>query len=153
MKLRTVYWRSLRLRCPRCGEGELFRGWFQMRGRCVVCEFSFDRGPGFYLGSIYVNYGLTAILLTALYFSLYFSGAVSPNAALCICLAFCILFPIWFFRYARSLWLGMDCYLDPSGDPPMNSRDGLPRDSSSRKTHGKCAGPSPAGYKNDSTAL
>jgi hypothetical protein len=27
-------------------------------------------------------------------------------------LAFCVVFPLWFFRYARSLWLGMDHYVD-----------------------------------------
>jgi hypothetical protein len=28
-------------------------------------------------------------------------------------LAFVVLFPIWFFRYARALWLGFDQYMDP----------------------------------------
>ena len=27
--------------------------------------------------------------------------------------AVAILFPLWFFRYARSLWLGLDQYFDP----------------------------------------
>ena len=27
--------------------------------------------------------------------------------------AFCVLFPLWFFRYARSFWLGLDYYFDP----------------------------------------
>ena len=26
--------------------------------------------------------------------------------------AFCVVFPMWFFRYARSLWLGMDHFVD-----------------------------------------
>ncbi len=116
-KLRTVLWRGIRLRCPICGEGELFRGWFLMRKRCVVCEFSFEREPGYYLGSIYINYLLTAVLVTAGYFGLYFSEIVEPNTALWICAAFCVLFPIWFFRYARSLWLGFDCFVDP---PPKD---------------------------------
>jgi hypothetical protein len=30
-----------------------------------------------------------------------------------ITLAFALLFPIWFFRYARSLWLGFDQFMDP----------------------------------------
>jgi hypothetical protein len=29
------------------------------------------------------------------------------------CLAFCLLFPVWFFRYARSLWLAFDQLFDP----------------------------------------
>jgi hypothetical protein len=32
--------------------------------------------------------------------------------------AFCVFFPLWFFRYARSLWLAFDEYFDPSGGRP-----------------------------------
>ena len=28
-------------------------------------------------------------------------------------LVFVLIFPLWFFRYARSLWLGFDQYMDP----------------------------------------
>lgn len=28
---------------------------------------------------------------------------------------FCIIFPVVFFRFARSLWLSFDCYLDKVG--------------------------------------
>ncbi|MEY4176819.1 MAG: hypothetical protein RLY70_393, partial [Planctomycetota bacterium] len=27
--------------------------------------------------------------------------------------AFTVLFPMWFFRYARALWLGFDQMMDP----------------------------------------
>lgn len=113
MKLRTILWRSCRLRCPECGEDKLFCGWFRQRPECRHCGLPFEREAGFYLGSIYVNYGLTALLVTLGYFALYFSELVSPDAALWICLAFCVLFPLWFFRPARSLWLGLDYYFDP----------------------------------------
>ncbi|HEX3997065.1 MAG TPA: DUF983 domain-containing protein [Pirellulales bacterium] len=125
MKLRTILWRSWRLRCPACGEEKLFRDWLRLRPACEQCGLSFDREPGFYLGSIYVNYGLTAILVTIGYFSLYFTEAVSPDEALWICLAFCLVFPLCFFRYARSLWLGLDYYFDPKAarrEPPQGGR-------------------------------
>ena len=33
--------------------------------------------------------------------------------------AFVVLFPTWFFRYARSLWLGFDQFIDPrAGEQP-----------------------------------
>jgi hypothetical protein len=28
---------------------------------------------------------------------------------------FCVIFPVVFFRYARSLWLSFDCYFDRTG--------------------------------------
>ncbi len=34
--------RGLRGRCPRCGEGRLFRGFLQLRPRCESCGLDFD---------------------------------------------------------------------------------------------------------------
>ena len=55
--------RGLRLLCPRCGRGRIFRGWFAMNERCAACGRKFDRAPGYMLGSIYINYGVTALLV------------------------------------------------------------------------------------------
>lgn len=113
LKLQTILWRSCRLRCPACGEGRLFVAPFRMHSQCSHCGLSFEREGGFFLGSIYVNYGLTAVLVTIGYFTLFFTEATSPDVALWLCAAFCVLFPLWFFRYARSVWFGLDCYFDP----------------------------------------
>lgn len=115
---RTVF-RSGRLRCPRCGDSGLFDGWFTMRPFCDECRLDFRQEPGFYLGSIYFNYGLTALIVTVAYFTLYFGTGLSDRSLLIGLTAFCVLFPLWFFRYARSLWLGFDQYWDP--DPPTNA--------------------------------
>jgi uncharacterized protein (DUF983 family) len=114
--------RAWRLRCPRCGRSRLFKNLFAMNKRCEACDLQYEREPGYFLGSIYVNYGLTALLVTAMYFALFFSQAVSPEAALWIVTAFAVVFPIWFFRYARSLWLGFDHYWDPTS-PRDNRRE------------------------------
>jgi uncharacterized protein (DUF983 family) len=110
----TIFGRALRLRCPRCGHGKLFIGWFKMPTECATCGLVYQREPGFFLGSIYFNYGLTALLVIAAYFIGFFSG-VHPSVLLWSLTAFCFLFPLWFFRYARSLWLAFDQYWDPRG--------------------------------------
>ena len=111
----TILRRALRLRCPRCGRGILFSGWFQMRQECDWCGLRYEREPGFYLGSIYINYGLTGGLVAAIsivYFGLW--RETIPKLAVFGPLAvFSLVFPLWFFRYARSLWLGFDQYWDP----------------------------------------
>jgi uncharacterized protein DUF983 len=84
-----------------------------MNDACDQCGTRFDRGSGFYLGSIYINYGLTAFVVTVGYLAMFFADSPSPGARLAILGAFCLLFPLWFFRYARSLWLAMDVYFDP----------------------------------------
>jgi hypothetical protein len=77
---------------------------------------------GLLLGSIYVNYGITAALVTTGYMSLFLSGVVTAQQALWIVTAFAFVFPIWFFRYARSIWLGFDHYWDPTTEPPTEEK-------------------------------
>jgi uncharacterized protein (DUF983 family) len=113
MRFWRIFLRSCWLVCPACGGGRLFRGWFSMHERCGHCGLKFVREPGFFLGSIYFNYGLTTVLVMITYLTLFFTTDISPQVLLWSLTAFCILFPLWFFRYARSLWLGMDQYFDP----------------------------------------
>jgi uncharacterized protein (DUF983 family) len=115
----TMASRAWRLRCPRCGRSPLFRSWFRMNPDCDTCGLHYERGPGYFLGSIYINYGLTALLVTAGYLSLFFAG-VDSQIALWLVTGFAALFPLWFFRYSRSLWLGFDHFWDPTEEqtPP-----------------------------------
>jgi uncharacterized protein (DUF983 family) len=117
---RIGFWRrigrSLRLRCPRCGEGKLFSGWFRMPNECRACGLDLRREPGFYLGSIYVNYGVTTVIVLIVYLTAMAKGHGRSPYLLWGTAAFCVLFPLWFFRYARSLWLGMDHYVDRPKD-------------------------------------
>lgn len=84
-----------------------------MHENCPHCGAKFEREPGFFLGSIYVNYGLTALVVAIAYPVLMFKRILSHEALMAITLTFVLLFPLWFFRYARALWLGFDQYWDP----------------------------------------
>jgi hypothetical protein len=84
-----------------------------MAADCDHCHLHFERESGFFLGAIYFNYGLTALVITILYPAMTLSGTLSQRAALLVSLLFSILFPLWFFRYARSFWLGFDFWIDP----------------------------------------
>ena len=105
--------RSLRLRCPLCGKGKLFRGWFKMHETCSSCGIRYEPEPGFFLGSIYVNYGLTALVPSIAYPILLLNRVVPDSVLQISCLAFVVIFPILFFPYSRSLWLGFDQRWDP----------------------------------------
>jgi uncharacterized protein (DUF983 family) len=96
-----------------CGRGRLFRDWLAMHKQCPHCGAAFEREPGFFLGSIYFNYGLTALIVAIAYPVLMFNRILSHEWLMAITLTFVVLFPLWFFRYARSLWLGFDQYWDP----------------------------------------
>jgi uncharacterized protein (DUF983 family) len=120
--------RALKLVCPRCGVDPMFLGMFRMRPDCRQCGLHYEREPGYFLGSIYVNYGLTAIFTTAVYVLLRFILDL-PNAYVVWPLAaFCLIFPILFFRYARAYWLAMDLSFDRAAfDPPDEGEEDEPR--------------------------
>ncbi len=110
----TITARALKLRCPRCGEGSIFQGLFRMHDHCEQCHFNFQREPGYYLGAIYMNYGMTSLISTVSYLIGRFYFQV-PALQLVIPLAlFCIGFPLIMFRYSRALWLALDCRVDQS---------------------------------------
>ena len=74
----VLLWRAVRLRCPACGGAQIFRGWFAMHDACPACGRRFHRDAGYFLGSIYFNYGVTAMLVVMMYFAMFF-GDVLPN--------------------------------------------------------------------------
>lgn len=106
--------RALRLRCPRCGHGRLFAGLFQMFVECPQCRLRYERAPGYFLGSIYINYGVTAVTLTVGYLILHVAIGYTNRQLAAPLVAFCVIFAVFFFRYARSLWLALDCFFDPA---------------------------------------
>lgn len=116
--LLVLYGRALLLRCPKCGRGKLFRGPFTMHDACSNCGRPFDRGPGFFLGSIYFNYGITAILVIVIYFTCFFTEILTDRQLLVTLSIFALIFPLWFFRYARALWVAFDELWDPTTKPP-----------------------------------
>jgi hypothetical protein len=65
------------------------------------------------LGSIYINYGATVVLAGMAYAVLYFHYSISKEVVLSACVTFAVLFPLWFFRYARSLFLATDFNINP----------------------------------------
>jgi len=83
---------------------------------CSDCGRKHQRGDGYYLGSIYVNYGVTAVLVVSVFFACWQSELIPYNVLVWLLLALSLLFPLWFFRSARSLWTAVDEYFDPSGE-------------------------------------
>jgi len=104
--------RALRLTCPRCGKPPMFSGLFRMPEKCPSCHLKFEREPGYFLGSIYLNYGITALVSTAAWTVLRFGYGCSSRNILLGLAAFCIGWPTFFFRYARALWLALDLRFD-----------------------------------------
>jgi hypothetical protein len=86
-----------------------------MHTTCPHCGLKLEPEPGFYLGSIYANYAATVLITTAAFIVANFGLGYRKDIVLWGCFVFSVLFPLWFFRYARSIWLSL-MYLVSSSD-------------------------------------
>ncbi len=110
----TLIFRALRLRCPKCGVGKMYRSFAKMNNRCSNCDLRIARPGGYYLGSVYVNYGITAATMTVIFLTLRVGFQIPMKTIIWPLFAFCLIFPVLFFHHARALWLAIDCQIDRS---------------------------------------
>ena len=117
----SALWAMMRLRCPHCHQGRLFRGQFEMNDPCPVCGVLFQREEGYFLGAMYFSYVLATGVLIPLYV---IAALLLPNQgtvviALVATLAYLPFVPA-VFRYSRALWICMDravCGSETSAPP------------------------------------
>lgn len=50
-----VMQRALRQRCPNCGRGRVFDGWYELREWCAECDYAFEAKVGDHWGVFYVT--------------------------------------------------------------------------------------------------
>lgn len=104
-----------RRRCPRCGEGAIFRALFSMNEHCPVCGLDFDRGqPGYFTGAMYVSYGMGVPTIAAL---TGIGHLLLPSWTLwqLVLLAWGITLPFipWIWQFSRVIWIHFDQWADP----------------------------------------
>ncbi len=112
----------LRQRCPRCRAGNIFRhsifrGFPKMHERCPVCDLKFEREPGYFLGAMYVSYGL-GVVIVAIIAGLLWSVTdwwITKDTLWAVVL-FLPLAPT-ITLLARVLWIYLDQTIDPERRP------------------------------------
>ena len=104
--------------CPRCRQGRIFRGAVYRAplatlDNCPVCGLRFEREQGYFLGAMYVSYGLSippVMLLILLIWKLTgWPFDVAIGAAFVAYLPFVPLVA----RFARVVWMYLDQNFDP----------------------------------------
>src|SRR5215831_8819023 len=93
--VRLLVW-GLCLRCSRCGVCSLFRIWFSMHERCAVCHLRFEREQGYFLGAMYINYGVIVVLALIGSFALEYWVELSLTQQLVLWIGFGSLCPVVF---------------------------------------------------------
>ena len=108
-----MFLRALARRCPRCGQGRLFRRWFTLPERCPRCALPFEREEGAFLGSLALNYGVTgALFIGTLIVWLVLTLPDVPVIPLTITsIAITVVFPLLFYPFAKMLWAATDMAL------------------------------------------
>ncbi|NJL76488.1 MAG: DUF983 domain-containing protein [Saprospiraceae bacterium] len=108
-------------KCPKCQEGDLFetssfsfKKPFDMLEACPNCGFKYMPEPGFYYGSMFMSYIISGWF--CLFFVMFFHWVLdwSTAASFALLLGVIAVFFIWFFRFARAIWLNMVFRYDPS---------------------------------------
>jgi uncharacterized protein (DUF983 family) len=112
-------WAIVRQRCPRCRQGRMFRGLFTMNDPCPVCGLLFERDEGYFLGAMYVSYGLSCALLVPAYLA---ATALMPRLntiliALFLWVPYLPFVPV-VFRYSRVIWINFDRHFWPEDSHP-----------------------------------
>jgi uncharacterized protein (DUF983 family) len=110
--------RALRLRCPLCGDGAMFRTWFALRPRCASCALSFERDEAeeYWLGAFLLNFIVTEVVFALLLgVVVVLTWPVPPWRIILIAGAVqMIVTPIVFYPFAKALWLAVDLVFRPA---------------------------------------
>ncbi len=105
--------RGMKLRCPECGLGRLYRSPFRMNTHCEYCGLIYEREQGYFIGAIYINIIVTETLLlgTLLIYGLV-AGAINQTI-LTTLVILAIVMPLLAFHHSRGLWLCFDHIMNP----------------------------------------
>lgn len=113
MKLgNSIISRILKEKCPNCGDGEVYvkkAHFFQlpvMNEKCSSCSYRFEREPGYFLGAMYLSYGLAILqgMITFIILKL-----VSPDISLfwliSVIISVIVVFSMKNFKLSRILYI------------------------------------------------
>lgn len=107
----------LRQLCPRCRSGRIFQrsilcGLPKMATQCSVCGLKFEREEGYFLGAMYISYGLALVTIAVLAAILWgFDRRLFQDIFWAVVL-FLPAAPI-LTLFARVLWIYLDQTIDP----------------------------------------
>jgi len=113
----TLLRRGFAKHCPRCGAGDLYRGWFKMKDRCPRCGYRFEREPGFFVGAYFITFAVTEGLLFVVMIGYIFWKNANNEAGLAlpitVGLVIAVVAPVVFYPFSRTIWSAIDLAMTP----------------------------------------
>lgn len=98
-------------KCPKCEKGKIFQSNGNvfllkapiMHERCTECNYKFEKEPGYFIGSLYISYGLAVVEMLSLFLIVVWFLPI--NFILALILIALLLSSFFNFRYARIIWI------------------------------------------------
>ncbi|MFP5297907.1 MAG: DUF983 domain-containing protein [Actinomycetota bacterium] len=111
----TMLVRGFRRRCPRCGRGGAFEGYFKLRDACPSCGYRFYREEGYWTGAMIMNIAACEIWFFFLFVGtlLFTWPDISWVPILVIALITNGLLPVVFYPHSKTLWMAIDLHFHP----------------------------------------
>lgn len=104
--IRRAIANGLRLRCPRCGKGHLFRAYLKVKDQCEVCglELSHHRADDFppYIAIFIVGHVIVGVIL-----ELQFHTAIEPWVYLVTAVPIAIILPLLILPSIKGAIVGL----------------------------------------------
>lgn len=108
--------RAVLLRCPNCGHGGLFSGFFSLRERCPNCGILLERGESdYFIGAYMLNLIAVEVLLAGVFLIVVVASWPNPPwyALQYGGVALSILGAVFCYPFAKTTWLAVDLIFRP----------------------------------------
>ena len=119
---RQLFIRGLYSQCPNCGQAKLFKTPLRIHRYCPKCGMQIERGDGYYLGPLSINYAITVFTVVLPSLLLGFFGYITIKHALVVAFTGALLLPVLLYRLSWSCWL-MIYYICLAQELPANQTE------------------------------
>ena len=107
--------RALARRCPVCGIGTPFEGWWHMTPECPHCGYHYEREEGYWIGAMIVATAVTEGLFGIFFVAVLF--ATLPDVdwlpVLIVAAVTNVIVPVFFYPLAKTTWVAIDVSFHP----------------------------------------
>ena len=115
--------RVVRGRCPRCGDGALFRSRFRLAETCDVCALRYRRESGAMTGQMYLSAAITEIVAAVFVLGVFFLTDWSAGFSIAVGLPLIVLFSYWFLPKSMGIWVAIEFMTDVGNREPWVNRE------------------------------
>jgi len=113
----VILWRGLRKKCPNCGRGRIFKGWFSLNNHCSFCGCEFQQREDDTYFFMYISTGvITGIFLISMFFVFPRDFLFGKSVLLVLSIGLFVLT----HPYRKGVAIAIDYFVDRKSDFPKH---------------------------------